>query len=239
MNNHLIQTIGILHSPFKQKFGIPRQPRLIPNLVSTIIMKPEFSSIECFKGIEIYTHLWVLFLFHENLESGWKPTVRPPRLGGKKKMGVFATRSTFRPNGIGQSAVKLKKVYQKDGLVYVDIEGADLLDGTPIIDIKPYITYSDSIQNAECGFAQEPPPNTLAVIFTDSAIATLEVTHEQYPQLKELITQVLAADPRPAYRQLDTDPNRYGVQLYHYNIKWQVQNGEVSVLDIEDLDARK
>ena len=233
MMSHQIDIIGRIKSPFKQKFGIPRQPGLTPNLVSTIRMEAAYSSLEAFKGIETYSHLWILFLFHENLEAGWRPTVRPPRLGGKTKMGVFATRCTYRPNGIGQSAVKFNDIYLKDGRVCIDIQGADLLDNTPIIDIKPYIQYSDSIPDAECGFAQEKPPASLPVYFSEKAINRLAFLSAKHPELQALIEQILSTDPRPAYRQHSTDSHRYGIQLYDYNIKWQVVEGNIEVIDIE------
>ncbi len=235
LTTHQTQCLGFVKSPFKQKFGIPRQPRLVKDIVSTIVMEPEFSLLEAFKGIETFSHLWILFLFHENLASGWRPTIRPPRLGGKTKMGVFATRCTFRPNGIGQSAVKFRRIYQQSGRVYIEIEGADIMDGTPVIDIKPYITYSDSIPDATCGFAQEKPPAILPVNFSDNVLSTLKEIGKAYPSIKSLITQVLCTDPRPAYRQKEFDPNSYGIQLYEYNIKWKVEKGKVNVIEIQPL----
>jgi tRNA-Thr(GGU) m(6)t(6)A37 methyltransferase TsaA len=228
-----IETIARIKSPFKQKFGIPRQPGLTPSLISTVQMEPAFSTIEAFKGIETYSHLWLLFLFHKNLEAGWRPTVRPPRLGGKEKMGVFATRCTYRPNGIGQSVVKFNDIYLKEGSVCIDVQGADLLDGTPIIDIKPYIQYSDAIPNAECGFAQEKPPELMPVYFNNEAQAKLAILSGKHPDLQILIKQILATDPRPAYRQGVMDTHRYGIGLYDYNIKWRVHEGKIEVIDIE------
>jgi len=233
MPHYTIETIGIMHSPFKQKFGIPRQPRIIPDITSTIIMRPEYSASEAFKGIETYSHLWLLFLFHKNLKAGWRPTVKPPRLGGKIKMGVFATRSTHRPNGIGQSAVKLKRIYRHDGVTCLDIEGADILNGTPIIDIKPYIGYSDAIPGATSGFAQEKPPATKNITFSETALKKLDYLKVSHPQLQRLITEILILDPRPAYRQTNQDNHTYGIELYQFNIKWRLTENNIEVFNIE------
>lgn len=173
------------------------------------------------------------FSFHENLSQGWKTTVRPPRLGGNIKMGVFATRSTFRPNGIGQSVVKLHQINHKNGIVSLEISGMDLLDGTPIIDIKPYIPFSDAIEDAQGGIAHETPSLT-QVIFSKHARQQL-IDHQkqaQYPRLEALITSVLAQDPRPAYKKAKSDPKEYQVALYDLDIIWHIEGDTIQVTEL-------
>lgn len=152
-----INPIGFIQSPYKEKFAVPRQPRLAPSATSRIKLVGEANSPEAIRGIEQFSHLWLLFLFDQNLEAGWRPTVRPPRLGGNERIGVFASRATFRPNGIGMSAVELKGVIQEGNQTYLELGSVDLVDNTPIIDIKPYIPYSDSIPDALGGFADKEP----------------------------------------------------------------------------------
>jgi len=149
--------IGVIRSPYREKFGIPRQPGLAPNLISRVQLCDEFNHPDTVRGLEHCSHIWLLFLFSETAEKGWSPTVRPPRLGGNKRMGVFATRSPFRPNPLGMSAVKLIAIEEYEGQVELVVSSADLLDGTPIIDIKPYLTYCDSIPTATCEFATDIP----------------------------------------------------------------------------------
>lgn len=170
------------------------------------------------------------FLFDQNLEAGWRPTVRPPRLGGNERVGVFASRATFRPNGIGMSAVELKGVRQQDGQVILELGGVDLVDGTPIIDIKPYIPYSDSIADACGGFASEEPTK-LEVIFTPQAQAQL--AGHRSAEYQAVIREVLAQDPRPAYKKNKADSKEYAVHLYHFNVKFTVQDSQVTVTTVE------
>ncbi len=143
-----IEPIGIIETPYKEKFAVPRQPRLVPAAKARVKLLGEANSPEAVRGLEQFSHVWLLFLFDQNLEAGWKPTVRPPRLGGNERIGVFASRSTFRPNGIGMSAVEMKSITKKGDQIYIDLGSVDLVDGTPIVDIKPYIPYSDAIPEA-------------------------------------------------------------------------------------------
>ncbi|MCG6507892.1 tRNA (N6-threonylcarbamoyladenosine(37)-N6)-methyltransferase TrmO, partial [Vibrio parahaemolyticus] len=140
---HTIEPIAVIESPYKEKFAVPRQPRLVPSATARVKLLGESNCPEAVRGIEQFSHLWLLFLFDQNLQAGWKPTVRPPRLGGNERIGVLASRSTFRPNGIGMSAVELRGVRKQGDQIYLDLGSVDLVDGTPIIDIKPYIPYSD------------------------------------------------------------------------------------------------
>jgi len=214
--------IGKVSSPFKEKFAIPRQPGLANCAKGVITLLNTANNQDLVRGIEQFSHLWLLFIFHGTKEQGWKPLVRPPRLGGNKKIGVLATRSTFRPNPIGMSVVKLDEVITSPTEVKLLISGIDLLDQTPLVDIKPYIPYSDSIVDAQAGYAQSEPDAVLDVTFSNSALESLQKTQISHPQLLKLISQVLAQDPRPAYKKKGEDNNEYGICLYDFNIKWRL-----------------
>ncbi len=224
MNNKSfsVDTLGILHSPFKEKFAIPRQPRLVPEAIGRLQILPPYDNEACVRELSQFSHLWLLFMFSENLDKGWTPTIRPPRLGGNKKVGVFASRSTFRPNGIGMSAVELLEVNTSSKGVELILGGVDLLDQTPIIDIKPYLPYSDIISTAKGGFADERPINTMTVSFTADAQAQCLQHQQQYPQLQSLIEKLLIEDPRPAYKKNSDKKQSYGVRLYQFNVTWEV-----------------
>jgi tRNA (adenine37-N6)-methyltransferase len=228
-----INAIAICRSPYKQKFGIPRQPGLV-NAKGYIELTSEVNHLDAVRGIEQYSHLWLLFCFHENLSQGWKTTVRPPRLGGNEKLGVFATRSTFRPNGIGQSVVRLHGVVQRKGKICLEISGMDLLDGTPIIDIKPYIPFSDAIVGASGGIAQDAP-ELIPVSF--SSLAANQLAHlgtqPQYAELESLIIGVLSQDPRPAYKKTKLDAKLYQVALYDLDIFWHLVDDKIEVIELK------
>lgn len=233
---HEITPIGFILSPFKEKFGIPRQPGLCNAAIGSIKLSGESNNEMAVKDLALHSHIWILFLFHQNLEQGWKPSVRPPRLGGNQKTGVFATRSTFRPNGIGMSAVKLLGVRHLGQQWFLDVQGLDLLDGTPVVDIKPYIPYSDNVANAHSELAESAPEHTLNVIFSPTALKHLCQHQLEYPQLELLISQVLQQDPRPSYKQNKLDDKMYGIHLYNFNIRWQVTNNQCDVIAIETVN---
>jgi len=216
--------IGHVLSPFKEKFAIPRQPGLVNAAQGKVVLTGDANNADLVKELSQFSHIWLLFIFHGTQTQGWKPLVRPPRLGGNKKMGVLATRSTFRPNPIGMSVVKLLSIEVKNQQVILHISGLDLLDKTPIVDIKPYVPYSDALPDAQAGFAQAPPAINLSVVFSDSAQLALKEFSEKWPELAPLIEQVLAQDPRPAYKQGKNDEKIYGMTLYDLNIEWQMQN---------------
>jgi tRNA-Thr(GGU) m(6)t(6)A37 methyltransferase TsaA len=228
---HQITPIGLVESPYKEKFAVPRQPRLTPSATARIKLVGEANSPEAVRGIEEFSHLWLLFLFDQNLDAGWTPTVRPPRLGGNERVGVFATRSPFRPNGIGMSAVELKGVTHKAGQVWLELGSVDLVDGTPIVDIKPYIPYSDAIEAANGGFAQHAPKQ-LEVIFTELADQQLRF-HANQQQVRAVIQEVLSQDPRPAYKKNRSDNKQYAVNLFDLNVKFKVSDEIVTVTAIE------
>lgn len=233
------EQIGTVESPYKEKFAIPRQPNLVTAAKGKIRLKGQANNHELVRDIEQFSHIWVLFVFHGTQEQGWKPLVRPPRLGGNIKTGVLATRSTFRPNPIGMSVVQLDKVTCDNKQVILHISGLDLLHNTPVLDIKPYVPYSDSISQADGGFAQEQPCSELSVIFSHAAQACLSHYKQQkteYSDLVLLIEQVLKQDPRPAYKQGKEDNKVYGMCLYNLNIQWKFINlTAIEVVDIIKL----
>ena len=228
-----IEPVGIIRSPYKEKFAVPRQPGLVPSARAEIRLQGDANTLEAVRGIEQFSHLWLLFLFDQNLEAGWRPTVRPPRLGGNERIGVFASRATFRPNGIGMSAVELKGVRQEKGDVIIELGGVDLVDGTPIIDIKPYIPYSDSLPSAQGGFAADEP-QTLPVNFSELALSQLDQKQASHHQA--VISEVLAQDPRPAYKKGKTDTKQYAVHLFHYNVRFSVSESVVTVTALEPIN---
>ncbi|CAM3991216.1 tRNA (N6-threonylcarbamoyladenosine(37)-N6)-methyltransferase TrmO [Pseudoalteromonas byunsanensis] len=231
MQNYQIQPVGFIQSPYKQKFAIPRQPRLVPQAKAKLVFCEDFSREEFIRGIEEFTHLWLLFRFHETADKGYSALVRPPRLGGNERKGVFATRATFRPNGIGMSAVKLEGVEYKNGQLALLLSGIDLLDGTPIIDIKPYLPYSDAMADASAGFADTRPETLMTVSFSEQAEQFI-ARQTRYPELKEFITNVLKQDPRPAYKKHKQQTQFYGMNLYEFNIRWQVDAEHNQVIEI-------
>ena len=226
-----IQPIGKIHTPYKEKFAIPRQPGLAKSAEGIITFFEAFNDPNYLRGIEQFSHLWLLFHFHQTADKGHSPLVRPPRLGGNQKLGVFATRSTFRPNGIGMSVVEFGAVSYQNKQLILTVKGMDLLDGTPIVDIKPYVPYADSIQQASGGMAQYSP-ELMAVTFTEQANSQLKQLEPRYPAIGSLIREVLSQDPRPAYHKDSHSDKTYGMTLYDLNIKWQVNNQQNVVLTI-------
>ena len=168
-NQWTVEPIGYISTPYKEKFAIPRQPGLVSSAMGCITLTSQENQQQMIRGLDKFSHLWLLFIFHQTEQQGWKPLVRPPRLGGNEKVGVLATRSTFRPNAIGMSVVKLEQITRVENKVNIWVSGVDLLDHTPIVDIKPYIPYSDAVPDASASFAQSAPEDTLAVSFTDKA----------------------------------------------------------------------
>lgn len=237
MQHYQIEPIGYIQSPYKQKFAIPRQPRLIPEAKAKLIFNPNFNREEFVRGLDEFSHIWLLFRFHETADKGWSALVRPPRLGGNEKKGVFATRATFRPNAIGMSAVKLDGINYKNGQLSLELSGIDLLDGTPIIDIKPYLPYSDSLPDALGGFADDRPETELTVEFTPQAIAFCQA-QSAFPELQGFISSVLKQDPRPAYKKTKEGIQQYGMTLHCFNIKWQIEGNCNIVLEITKQSAR-
>lgn len=227
-----LEIIGVIHSPFKEKFGIPRQPGLVPQVRATLELLPPYNQPEVVSGLEGYSHIWIQFVFHQALREQWQPMVRPPRLGGNKRVGVFASRSPFRPNPVGLSVVQLEAVRSTDAKVLLQISGVDLLDGTPVLDIKPYVSYVDSIPEARSGYAPSPPESILRIRFTPLAERQLRGRADE-EELRELITALLETDPRPAYlRDTEEGERIYGMRLYDFDLRWRIEGREAHVLEL-------
>ena len=227
-----IDIIARMHSDFATKFGIPRQSGLVDSLRSTIVFEPEFRNPDALRGLEDFSHLWIIWQFSEAVRQEWSPTVRPPRLGGNVRMGVFATRSPFRPNNLGLSCVRivgLENTAQYGTVIHV--AGADLMDGTPIFDIKPYIPYSDSRPEATGGFTNTAGDFLLQVDFPQALLDIL-------PQDKqEAAIGVLSHDPRPSYQR---NPDRiYGLNFAGYDIRFTVKEDHLSVCEVNKLPQEK
>jgi hypothetical protein len=224
---YLIHSIGIVSSPYTQKFGIPRQPQLVPAAKICITLNPEFS-LDSVRGLGGFEYIWVQFLFHDALAEGWAEMVRPPRLGGKKKMGVFATRSPHRPNHIGLSLLQLDYVDNINGRVKIWCNGGDLLDGTPVLDIKPYIPFIEAKPDAKAGFVSGAPELLNITWLPENLPAKLSTEHRQ------LIEQSLAQDPRPAYQNL---PERiYGTTIAGFEVKFRIEDKHVVILSVVSLN---
>lgn len=227
------EPVGIVHSCFKDKFGVPRQPGLVPAARGSIELLPAYARAEALRGLEGFSHLWLTFVFHQVKREAWKPTVRPPRLGGNTRLGVFASRSPERPNPLGLSVVKLDAVVTDAQGIRLHISNLDMIDGTPVLDIKPYVSYADCIEQARCGYAPTAPEPALTVEFTDATQQRLLQLAEQYPDFTDLITQVLQQDPRPAYRADAESQRVFGIRLYEFDVKWQVSERRAIVLAID------
>lgn len=226
-----VDYIGIVHSCFSEKFGIPRQAGMAPSALATIELLEPFNREEMIRGLETFSHIWVQFLFHHSVSEGWKAMVRPPRLGGKERLGVFATRSPHRPNHIGLSAVRLLEVRCSGGHVELDIAGVDLLDGTPVLDIKPYVPYSDCLKEATRGWL-ETPFREMEVKFSRQAETFCALYEKEHGRpLSSLIREVLATDPRPASQR--SRRFGFGVSFWDVNIRWDVSGNSCNVVRCE------
>ncbi|QGW78923.1 tRNA (N6-threonylcarbamoyladenosine(37)-N6)-methyltransferase TrmO [Pseudomonas alkylphenolica] len=226
--NYSVAPIGFVRSCFKEKFAIPRQPQLAPAARGVLELLPPFDNGDAVAGLEQVSHVWLLFLFHQALEDKPRLKVRPPRLGGNTSMGVFATRATHRPNGIGQSVVRLEKVEAGRLL----LSGIDLLDGTPVLDIKPYVPYADAVSSATNQMASAPPA-PISVAWSDTALPQArEHALRLAEPLVELIEQCLAQDPRPAY-QIPPPERVYGVKFWDVQVRWHYpQPDQIRVLEV-------
>lgn len=223
-NEYLIRPIAYIHNDLKTKFGVPRQSGLAKTLVSEIIFEPEFDICDAIRGIDEFSHLWLIWSFSEARRENWNATVRPPRLGGNERVGVFASRSPFRPNSLALSCVKLERVVRGTKTVLV-VSGADLMNGTPIYDIKPYLPYSDSIPEAVGGFAPDGG-KTLSVRFDETVLSKLS------EKQKTALIEILERDPRPQYH---SDPERvYGMEYGDFEVKFRVSGSdELYILSVE------
>ncbi len=220
--------IAFIRSPFKEKFAIPRQSGLVKQTHFQVVLTSDFSDPSLIKNLEGFSHLWLTFIFHAN-NSTWHPTVRPPRLGGNKRVGVFASRSPFRPNALGLSAVKLEKIEIKKQQIILHISGADLLEGTPIVDIRPYIKESDCLPKATTGWTAQATHPKLKVTFTKPIQDFLREKKE----LKAAIKEIIAQDPRPRYQE---EKKNYAFKFESFDVHFEVSKQTAKVFDIKEIN---
>ena len=226
MSNLSVKHVAYVKCDFESKFGIPRQSGRSPSNKGEIVFLPEYSNPDAFRELEGFSHLWIIFEFSACTDKGWSATVRPPRLGGNKKVGVFASRSPFRPNPIGLSSVKLEKINYTPSGVTLTVSGIDLLDGTPVLDVKPYLPSADCHQNATGGYAMQFTDYKLKVEF-DKNFLDLIPTDKQ-----SALLECLADDPRPSYQD---DGREYGLTFAHFNVKFTVNNGVLTVTSVQQI----
>ncbi|EOV9673494.1 tRNA (N6-threonylcarbamoyladenosine(37)-N6)-methyltransferase TrmO [Cronobacter turicensis] len=233
MTTFAFEQIGVIRSPYKEKFAVPRQPGLVNSARGELHLIAPYNQPDAVRGLEAFSHIWVVFVFHQTMEGGWRPTVRPPRLGGNARMGVFATRSTFRPNPVGMSLVELQGIRCEKDRVILTLSGLDLVDGTPVIDIKPYLPFAEALPDARAGYARQAPDAAVPVTFTEDIAHALPHLEKRYPNLGQFIVEVLAQDPRPAYRKEEETGKSYAVWLFDFNVRWRVtpQGFEVYALE--------
>lgn len=237
-----LQPIAYLRSPFRQKFAIPRQPNLVRAALGELEFVEGFRDPNLLRGLEGFSHLWLLFVFHATAAQGWSATIAPPRLGGDARVGVFASRSPFRPNGLGLSVVERGAISQVGSRLCLQVHGVDLLDGTPIVDIKPYLPYADCVPDASAGYAglrpgAEVDDSASTVVFTGNTRTVLEEIHQTHPHFEALVRGVLQQDPRPAHQARGRDTRDYAMWLYDYNVRWRVLATGIDVFAIEALPA--
>lgn len=235
MTEFSFSQIGRIRSPYKEKFAVPRQPGLVEDGCGELMLLPPYNQPEAVRGLEDFSHIWVMFIFHQTMEGGWRPTVRPPRLGGNARIGVFATRSTFRPNPVGMSLIELKGIRCQGSEVILELGSLDLVDGTPVIDIKPYLPFAESHPCARAGFAQLAPTADMPIHFSAQAERQLLLNLARYPTLRRFITQVLAQDPRPAYRKGEHVERDYAVHLLEFNVRWRVIENTAEVISLDNV----
>jgi len=228
------EPIGVIRSCFQQKFGIPRQPGLVPEARAVLELFPPYNRMESLRGLEGFSHLWVIFVFHECKADASKTTVRPPRLGGNRRVGVFATRSGFRPNPIGMSAVEMEKIEDDGNGVRIHLKGVDLLDGTPVLDIKPYLPYADRIIEATGGFAARAPEKKFTVSFALQALeACRRIEAENGICLEPLVSGMLSYDPRPAYYNQNSSKSDFAACVCGFEVRWKICGDQAVVQSIE------
>lgn len=225
-----LEPIGVVRSCFGGKFGVPRQPGLCPSAWGELVFHPPYRSAEAVRGLEGFSHLWLIFGFHATAGQGWHPTVRPPRLGGNRRLGVFATRSTFRPNHLGLSLVRLEGIdTTAPEAPLLLLGGLDLIDGTPVYDVKPYLPYAEAPADARGGFADDEPPRIPVEVAPQAAAAFAALA----PRAQALIREALALDPRPAVRADDAE-RVFGASLCGRNIRFTIQDGICRILSVEN-----
>ncbi len=234
-----LKPIGVVRSCFSTKFGIPRQSGIVPQAGGVIEIFAPYDKNESVRCLDQFSHIWVVFYFHKNAERGWKPTVRPPRLGGKKRVGVFASRAPFRPNHIGLSALELDEIKREGGKLKIGVKGIDIIDGTPVLDIKPYIPYCDAIEGAKGGYADELPEDKLEVLFSEEACRECDIKEaEGYKGLREMSILLLKSDPRPAFYEPRHNRERFVLQLWDLDLEWRVDGDKIILMEIKKAEDR-
>ena len=235
-DRYSMQPIGVIHTPYGEKFGVPRQPGIVPSSHSRICLFAPFGDSQAVEGLLSFSHLHVIFLFDQiSPDEKFRRMIRPPRLGGNKRVGVFASRSPFRPNRIGLSVVKIEGVEVVNKLVTILVSGADMVDGTPVLDIKPYVPFVDAIYDAVGGFALQPPEKK-TVVYSKAALADLKAAQERGAQLNlQLLDEVMAQDPRPAYKSAEQDDKVYFVVLAQHRVSFMARGEQLVVLALEPL----
>lgn len=232
--------IGVVKSCFKEKFGVPRQSLMADQAFGILKLNPDPAFSLAVKDLEGFSHIWVLYVFHKNIEKGWNPTIIPPRLEGPQRVGVFASRSPHRPNPIGLSCLKLERIdHLAKGGIEIHVSGLDILDGSPLLDIKPYLSYADSIVDAKSGWA-EGEIQKYPVTFSTKSLSTIEKSAKtQHPKLKELLVQMLELDPRPTSQraaipigQTDSEGRRFAFRLFDFDVHWQILDQSIHVIDL-------
>lgn len=235
-NTHTIVPIARIHSCFSEKFGIPRQPGLAGAARANMEMLPPFDREEMIRGLEKFSHIWIHFLFHDTVKEGWRPTVRPPWLGGQKRVGVFASRSPHRPNFIGLSVVRLLGIRSEGKKLFLDLAGIDILDQTPVFDIKPYLPYSDAVAGATSGYTMTPEMANEVAFSKEASAFCFDYQQKKGRDLLRLIREVLQQDPRPASQKAER--REFGMLLWDINVRWQVNGTGFLVLACEPLRVR-
>ena len=237
------EPIAVVRSCFKEKFGIPRQPGLAPHAMGTLKFKKSTGYSQALKSLEGFSHLWVIFVFHEHGAKNWKPTIRPPRLGGAKRVGVFASRTPHRPNPIGISVVKILDIRPNaKGGAEIDVEGVDLLDGTPVLDIKPYVAYCDSVPEAKSSWATDPLVDRVELKYSALALKKIKTVAVKIPTFAKLVDELMSLDPRPAFQRKDPPGGHYGFRIMDWDVKFTAQKGYLAIEDLlpfEKLNAVK
>ena len=233
---YTIEAIGIIHSCYSEKFGIPRQPGLVKSAKGSIELLAPCDREEMFHELEQFSHIWVQFQFHEIVADGWRPTVRPPWLGGQKRVGVFASRSPHRPNFLGMSVLRYHGLRREKKGLFLDISGMDLLEGTPVFDIKPYVPYSDMLEDASSGFVRFPE-QSVEILFTAEAEQECRQYEEETGRvLRTLIEEILFQDPRPASQR--RKQREYGMLLWEMNIRWAVDGQRFTVFSVKKQTSK-
>lgn len=237
-----VRPIGTMRTCFSEKFGAPRQSGMVPSARGVLKLDPDPDYRTALNHLESFSHVWILFMFHKNLEKGWRPTVSPPRFQGPRRVGVFASRSPHRPNGIGLSVVKLERIdFEASGGIEIHVSGVDILDQTPILDIKPYLAFADSVPEASVGWTPEDTPK-YPVEFSPQAIEKIKLRHEAYPELQKLITEILERDPRPTSQRkgipllaVESEGQGFAFRIFDFDLTWEIRRQGLYVVDLSPL----